>query len=222
MPTDDKDDSEEEPLERSEQDEDMGTDEPEEISALPVAALAQEPGASARSLFVDLMSTQLSYERSRKDSIERRGITVITSSGAFATLVFAIAALVTKLEHTQNFTAMERDWLVTGVVAFFFAALLGLAVNVPLPYGNFKPMKVYRDYRRYRKPFQKKNGKSSDPAETFADGIVDTAAHAWILAARWNQVKAMTLAVAFGMEVTGIAAVAVAVGLVLSSAITKG
>jgi hypothetical protein len=56
---------------------------------------------TAGDAYTALIIEQLAEERSRKTSLEQRGISVITSSGALVTLLFGLAALTTKPQGYQ-------------------------------------------------------------------------------------------------------------------------
>ena len=80
-----------------------------------------------------LVQDQLAEERSTKSSLEARAIGVITSSGALATLLFALAALVTK---AAGYELPDLARLVLGatLVAFMGAAVLAIIAARPETY----------------------------------------------------------------------------------------
>lgn len=85
-------------------------------------------------LLAGLIEDQLAEERLRKPSLEARGLALITSSGAFTTLVLALAALV----QPETLPGPSRALLVAAAVAFLGAALTGAWVNAPAEYGEPK------------------------------------------------------------------------------------
>ncbi len=88
--------------------------------------------------YSQLICDQLTEERNRKSSLEARGITVITTSGTLATLLFALTA---RLTATTSFKlpATARLPLLLALIAFVVAAICGLATNIPLIYQEATP-----------------------------------------------------------------------------------
>jgi hypothetical protein len=84
---------------------------------------------------IKFLQEQLDSEKQRKQSLEQRGITVITSAGAIATLIFAVSAFVSKSISTASFVRAEALPIKLSIVAFLVAALFGLATNLPFRYG---------------------------------------------------------------------------------------
>jgi uncharacterized membrane protein len=80
-----------------------------------------------------LIEDQLAEERSTKSSLETRAIGVITSSGALATLLFALAALVTKPDG-YALPEIARWVLALTVVAFIGAAIMAILAARPGTY----------------------------------------------------------------------------------------
>jgi hypothetical protein len=93
-------------------------------------ATPEQPGYDA---FSALITEQLEEERARKQSLEQRGLAVVTSSGTLVALLFALAALVTKPE-TFRLTTESKTHLGWAVVAFAVAGVLGIFTNKPLKY----------------------------------------------------------------------------------------
>lgn len=76
-----------------------------------------------------------SREDARKESLERRGITVITTSGVLITLIFAFASAVAKGEHFGNFNLGEKITLGIALAGFALSSLFALTTNTPRRYG---------------------------------------------------------------------------------------
>ena len=96
----------------------------------PDRKLEEEAG----SIYASFIGDQLEDERSRRTSIEQRGLSVITTSGVLVTLLFGFSALVTgnasfRLENTA------RLFLELSLTSFVAAAVLGIITNWPLPYS---------------------------------------------------------------------------------------
>jgi hypothetical protein len=94
--------------------------------------------ADAGAAYGQLISDQLTEERNRKSSLEARGVTVITTSGTLATLLFALTA---GLTASSDFKMPEdaKLPLLLALIAFVAAATCGLATNVPLLYRETTP-----------------------------------------------------------------------------------
>lgn len=139
----------------------------------------------------------------RKDSLEARGITVITTSGGLATLLFAFAAFVSEPDRLP-LSSGERSLLSLAVVAFVAAAVLALLTNRPMNYGEPGPSTPHdllvawdHDPERSRKEVSKAWGK------VFAQAKLR------------NEQKAQMLVLAMAAEVAGIAFVAATVWRIL-------
>lgn len=88
---------------------------------------------SAGEVAREFIQGELGAERVLKSSLETRGSTIITTSGALVTLLFGLAAVVTK---SPNFVLPEgTHWLLVVAAALFIsAAVLGIVVNAPISY----------------------------------------------------------------------------------------
>lgn len=93
---------------------------------------------AAGSAYSQLIADQLTEERNRKTSLEGRGITVITTSGTLATLLFALAAGLGAAPGFRLPRAADLP-LLLALVAFVIAALFGLTTNIPLQYREPTP-----------------------------------------------------------------------------------
>lgn len=94
--------------------------------------MAQESG---RAVWNDFLKDELASEEARRTSLEQRGTSVITVSGALVTLLFGLSALATKAEPTYKLTSEARAYLYVALALFVVSALLAIATNVPLLYG---------------------------------------------------------------------------------------
>lgn len=86
----------------------------------------------AGAVFGAYVSEQLLEERARKTSLEARGLALITTSGAFTTLVLGIAALA----GGDNLPDVSRVLLILSLAAFLIAAVMGVVVNKPADYDE--------------------------------------------------------------------------------------
>jgi hypothetical protein len=94
-----------------------------------------EPGGGT--LYADFISKQLDEEEKRRTSLEQRGISVISTSGALVTLLFGLAALVTGRQGFE-LPGSARAMLFVALGFFFVAALLAIATNAPLRYVDVR------------------------------------------------------------------------------------
>ncbi|MFC3453060.1 hypothetical protein [Amycolatopsis speibonae] len=86
----------------------------------------EQPAGRYRTLLLD----QLADERSKKGSIEQRGIAVITTSGTLVAVTLGFVALATRAPgFTLPHTAVIL--LVSALTVLVAAAVLGLLINVP-------------------------------------------------------------------------------------------
>lgn len=84
----------------------------------------------AGSAYSSLIKEQLEQERARKQSLEQRGLAVVTSSGTLVTLLFAVGALATEAKGLQ----LPQDSRVLMILALLFfagAGILGILTNRP-------------------------------------------------------------------------------------------
>lgn len=90
--------------------------------------------AGANAVVGAYIAEALAEERLRKTSLEARGLALITTSGAFTTLVLGIAALVAP----DELPVPARALLVVGLLCFLVAAIKGALVNKPEDYKEPK------------------------------------------------------------------------------------
>jgi hypothetical protein len=101
------------------------------------------PDPTAGTAYAQLIADQLAEERGRKASLEARGVTVITTSGTLATLLFALAAGLTSASKFRLPQAARLP-LVLALCAFSVAAVLALLANIPLRYKEPTPRGLAR------------------------------------------------------------------------------
>jgi hypothetical protein len=82
-------------------------------------------------VLADYVEEQVELEEKRRASLESRGVGVITVSSTLVTLLFGIAAVVTK---SQNFAATEdvRQRLSLALVLFAASSVIAIGTTVPL------------------------------------------------------------------------------------------
>ena len=178
----------------------------------------------------DVCKDLLEEEATRKASIEARGAAVITTSGAIVTLVFALAAVVTK-PATYALPSIGLIPLLVALALFCAAIVvavatfspsseyLGLTILPPAadePQGSVRPnaaelVKRTQDYLR----------SNWDAPEGAVKLGLSVAAVERLSAARHaNDGKAGTLALALYLQVAALAALAVSIGLILVTQLT--
>jgi hypothetical protein len=83
----------------------------------------------ASEVLTSLVDTALAEEAARKESYERRGLAVVTTSGTLVTVILAIAGL-----HHSAPTPLTVGLLAAALVSFVGAAAGGLLANLPQGY----------------------------------------------------------------------------------------
>jgi hypothetical protein len=94
-----------------------------------------------RTYYEDFFSKVLDGALERKGSLEQRGITVVTTSATLVTLIFTIVSFV--LAHVGssgiNPHSFIKGSIDLAVILLVAAAVFGLAINLPVPYGTPDP-----------------------------------------------------------------------------------
>jgi hypothetical protein len=153
---------------------------------------------SASAVYCGFLEAQLAEQDARKASFEQRGLSVVTTSGALATLLFGVAAFA----KTGKLHALPVDmhaWLLAALIAFVAAGLLALLTNLPIAYNVPKLESVLRVAQK---------------PESEADARLELAAIYVGMATdakRKNRIKGWLLFAALLCELAAILAVAVAV-----------
>lgn len=164
---------------------------------------SQESGFTTYATFI---KAQVDAEEARKTSIEARGITIITTSGALVTLLFGLSALFTGAEGYVP--PGEVDDLLYGALALFvLAGLAGLVTNVPLLYENVKPTELQRVVRDLW----------ADPSDRASKRISATYVKFVYRAQKLNQIKAYVLLFGLLFQIVAVVLVALAVRSILSA-----
>lgn len=92
---------------------------------------------------MSLVRAEWEREWNRKESFEKRGITVITASGVFVTLVFGFGSSVTKSHHFANFTLAEKVLLAVALGWFIASGFVALMTNIPARIGTVSPRNIF-------------------------------------------------------------------------------
>jgi hypothetical protein len=88
----------------------------------------------AGTAYATLIQEQVDQERNRKASLEQRGAFVTTSSGGLVTLLFGLVAIVAEVPVTLSSSSVGL--LITAMILFVLAVVLGICVDWPIPYGE--------------------------------------------------------------------------------------
>jgi len=92
-------------------------------------------------IYSEYLQEQLAGEDARKESIEKRGLAVITTSGTIVSLLFGLVAVLTGADK-YTLPSGAEPWLGAALGAFVLAALAGIVTNMPLLYLGVKPQEL--------------------------------------------------------------------------------
>lgn len=90
---------------------------------------------TARDAYEELIAEQLTQERQRKDSIERRGLAVVSSAGTLAALLLAIVAVVSRPAELRTQGA-PIGLFAAAAILFALSGGLGIWTNKPSNYAE--------------------------------------------------------------------------------------
>jgi hypothetical protein len=159
----------------------------------------------AGEVYAALISSNLERQAQRKSSIEQRGLSVISTSGALVTLQFALVAVITG-DDSFEFSALEKAALACSLGLFVAASVFGLLSNQTqrYPYISSRQLERFTDRDAWQAP-------SDEAARRVARAHVNM-----LQAARQkNAAKAKLLRYAIYLEVGAVAALAACVALIL-------
>ncbi|MET7735722.1 hypothetical protein ABZT02_30785 [Streptomyces sp. NPDC005402] len=161
----------------------------------------------AGGIFAAFIAEQLSEERSRKSSLETRGLALITSTSTLVTLLLAVATLATKFGKS-SLPIASTVLMIVGLATFVMAGVAGVYCNSPQRYSEADPDDLMALLRR--------DYWTSDTVEA---EINVTAAQRQILAdaRKENARKALFLLFGFASEIISIVTLGVAVAIILAS-----
>jgi hypothetical protein len=160
-------------------------------------------GSSVYSAFI---AGLLADEERHKDSLEARGLAVITTSGVLASLLFGFVAT---LAGTNAFAlpSSADDPLVAAAALFILAASLGILTNVPFLYKAVKPSSLALGCRELW-------ADQSGDAELM---VASTQVNLYASVRSANTVKAVLLMAAFTAEVAALVPLLIAVVYILNA-----
>lgn len=93
---------------------------------------------STPGIYADYIKALIDSEDARKASLEQRGASVVTTSSALATLLFAFIGVVTAAKNFALPTS-AHGYLIAAIALFAAAVGLGILANVPILYKEGKP-----------------------------------------------------------------------------------
>ena len=94
-----------------------------------------EADNSGTAIYVGLLKDELAAQDARKESFERRGLAVITTAGALASLLYGVAAFST-VGRMHALPQDSKELLVVAVVVFVVARVLALLTTFPAYYQS--------------------------------------------------------------------------------------
>jgi disulfide bond formation protein DsbB len=157
----------------------------------------------AGSAYKDLVREQLEEERRRKDSLERKGASVITTSAFLGSILFGLATWAV----TSKTTTVAVTWAVgVSLALFLVAAFFGVSTNWLKNFDEVK-LSALPPYFEDEKWFRPGSDGEWEVTQTWYDILVD--------ARNKNNEKVRLLKIALGAEALATTAVLVAVLLIL-------
>jgi hypothetical protein len=152
-----------------------------------------------------LVNRELALEEARKESLEKRGITVITASGVIVTLIFAFSAAVAKGNQFGNFNSWEKILLGLALTLFIVSSLFGLATNRPRNYGVL-PLKTLRG--------QNEKGQET-PSEPISEETLQEMINVVEVSRERNDVKASALVLSITLQSLAVLVVGITIMFVV-------
>jgi hypothetical protein len=149
------------------------------------------------------VADSLALEWQRKNSLEQRGITVITTSGVLVTLVFAGTTLVSQGKQYASLVRHESEPIVVALSLFIVAAVLGLVCNLPMLYRFIRA-------RSLREVFDLPAQSRSGELLRFELDVLRTARF-------WNSFKSWALALALASEIGAVVFLVIAVTYIVEN-----
>jgi hypothetical protein len=149
---------------------------------------------------------QLEEERNRKESLERRGISVVTTSSFLLTVLLGLSSLVLARNDTLGDSAIA--WMTAALVLFLIAVILGALTNWVRSYEEVKVSEL-------QEHFQEGSTIWKATAETGFRRTTTARINVLADARKKNDFKAWLLKGALLNQVVAAGSVAVAVNLVL-------
>jgi hypothetical protein len=171
----------------------------------PPASSPAQQAEAAGPVYGQLVNGLLDAEERRKNSFEQRGIAVISTSAVLVSLLFALAAVVTR---SQDFVVPDaaRALLVLALVLFLVAGVAGIVANYPVRYELI----ALPDLERLVQP-EAWEGDAAVAGRRIAEVSVKVLA----VARAKNELKGKALVAGMVAEVAAVTVVAASVAVIL-------
>jgi hypothetical protein len=114
-----------------------------EATRTSAADTAEGEGPGDGNVYGAFVSRQLEDQRALKESLDRRALAVITSSGVLVTLLFGLAAITTRASGF-HLPQSAHGPLIAALVAFVVACALAVVVSIPFRYLGASPQDLER------------------------------------------------------------------------------
>jgi hypothetical protein len=168
-------------------------------------------GDKAGPIYLEAITAALTDEASRKSSIETRGAGIISTSGTLVTLLFGLAALITKQSDYQ---------LPSSVIPLLVVALALFAIAIVVAFASFVPRSGYEamstaDLRTHV------TSNWDQTAEAAKKGISTNRLDALETARRKNGQKAFCLTTSILVQMIAVGVVGLAVASILLNALPR-
>jgi nitrate reductase NapE component len=157
-----------------------------------------------RAIYADYVREQLAGQEARKTSLEQRGLSVVTTSGALVTLLFGLTTLAVERE-AFTLPGASRALLVVAIVFFVVAAVAAIVTNMPLSYEGVTPSALREAVKN----------RWEDSEATAAEMTSLTRIKVLESARRRNNIKAIALFAGMVSEIVAVALVGAAVAFVV-------
>jgi hypothetical protein len=82
-------------------------------------------------MFADFLAGELAAEETRRDSLERRGLALVTVAGSLVTLLFALQAAFLRPSGRGSLPGLSVGSLLAGLVALVVTAGCAVGTNAP-------------------------------------------------------------------------------------------
>jgi hypothetical protein len=155
----------------------------------------------AGTVYFDYIRDVLAVERDHKKALEQRGIAIITSTGAFLTLLTAIVTF--GGAAVDSSVSGFRWFMLLAGLSFIVAAAAGLVANLPLNY----PVPDAQFLRGLTDNDEEWGKDQERGQQVVANSIAGNAADAY----ESNETKGKSVLVGVGAQIVGVVALSVAV-----------
>jgi uncharacterized membrane protein YcjF (UPF0283 family) len=160
---------------------------------------------NGRAHYAAYIKEQVDAQEARKNSLEQRGLAVISTSGVLVTLLFGLTALTTRRGATFVIPDTSAAFLIAALAFFVLASLSALITNLPRSYQGAK-VDALRDAVRSR--WEDSEVAASRKVAFTRLTVLDSAK-------KVNNQKGLALVAGMVCEIIAVALVGIAMGFVL-------